>query len=171
MRPTRLPAVIAVSLLVLLLAACGGNNPSATTDNGGGGGNNPSATSDNGGGGGETSPSATTDNGGGGGGGDAAGVAADLVPPNSTQVSQTNAEGTLWTVYESTDSPESLKGFYESAIPQTGMHVYSTTNADNTYSWVFAQSDGSEFGGSVTVAPSSEGGSGSSVIVFVASGG
>ncbi len=158
MRLTRFPALIAVPLLALMLAACSAGSPSPSTDDGGGGG------------GGESTPAATPDNGG-GGGGDVEQVAEDLVPPNSSQLSQTNSEGVIWTVYESTDSPESLKNFYENAIPQTGMQVFSTSTVEDTYSWVFAQDDGSSFGGSVTVGPASDGGSGSSVIVIVSDGG
>lgn len=163
MRPTRIPVLLLVPTLALALVACAGSSPGASTD---GGGQSPAATAepstDDGG------PGSSQDSG--PGSGDAAQVAADLEPPNSSQISTTSTEGITLTVYESTDSPDSLKNFYENAIAQTGMQVFSTTNASGTYSWVFALSDGSPYGGSVTVGPASDGGSGASVIVIVSDG-
>lgn len=163
MRPAR-SSVVLVPLLVLALAACGSSSPAPSTDdgNGGNGGSTPAATTDNGG------PDSSQDSG--QGSGDVEGVSAALEPPNSSQISQTTAEGTYWTVYESNDSPDSLKNFYENAIPDAGMQVFSTTNTEGTYSWIFAENDSSSFGGSVTVGPASDGGSGASVIVIVSDG-
>ena len=170
MRPTRFASLLLVPILAIALAACSGGSPAASKGDDNNGGQSTAASA-------EASAEASTDDGGPGssqdsgpGSGDAEGVAADLEPPNSSQISQTNAQGTFWTVYESTDSPDSLKSFYENAIPQTGMQIFSTTNTQGTYSWIFAMEESSSFGGSVTVGPASDGGSGSSVIVIVSDG-
>ena len=105
---------------------------------------------------------------GGGAPGDIDGMIDALTPPNSTETNRTVASGGGFVSWESTDSVDSLKGFYESAIPATGMQIFSTTNASGTTSWLFAESEGSSRGGSVTIAPSSSGGSGASVVVTVA---
>jgi len=96
-------------------------------------------------------------------------VANALVPPNSSEITRTSASGGLFVGYSSTDSADSLKSFYENAIPGSGMTIFSTTSAGGSYSWVFAKTEGSSFGGSVTVGPSTDGGSGSSVIITLTS--
>lgn len=153
-----------VPILAIALAACGGSSPGATDDGNGGQSAEASAeaSTDDGG------PGSSQDNG--PASGDVEQVAADLEPPNSSRTSQTNAEGTVWSTYDSTDSVDSLKSFYDNAIPGTGMQVFSTTNSAGTYSWLFAESDSSSFGGSVTVGPASDGGDGAVVIVIVSSG-
>lgn len=90
-----------------------------------------------------------------------------LKPPNATEISKTSAQGGAYVAWESTDSADSLKSFYEKAIKDAGMTVFSTTTTGGVLSWIFAKEEGSSFGGSVTVAPSTSGGSGSSVIVAV----
>jgi hypothetical protein len=174
MRPTRLPFLLLIPLLALALVACGGGSPAASKGDDGNGGQSTAASTEASA---EASAEASTDNGGPGSSqdsgpasGDVEGVASDLEPPNASQVSQTNAQGTFWTVYSSSDSVDSLKSFYENAIPQTGMEIYSTTNAAGTYSWLFWRSDNESFGGSVTVGPATDGGNGSSVIVIVTDG-
>jgi hypothetical protein len=166
MRSVRTLLVGATLLALTTLAACGGGSGSstgATPTQGGGGGASTGAST-----GGEPSnpPAATpTENPGGGGGGDVDSMVSALTPPNSSQISRTEAGGGVIITWDSTDSADSLKGFYESKIPGTGMHIISTTNAGGYYSWVFAESDSSSHGGSVTLGPSSTGGSGTSVIL------
>ena len=169
---------LAPVVVLVLVAACGSSAASAD-GNGNGGGNGTeeseaaatatptaAATPDDGGGGGGS--------GGGSGGGVASGdleaLVDDLTPPNSTEVNRTTAEGIIFVIWESTDSTDSLRSFYEGAIDDTGMEVFSTTQASGAYSWLFAESEGSSFGGAVTVAPSSSGGSGSTVSVQVSTG-
>jgi len=161
-------------LLALLLAGCGGSAASsAPADAGGGGGG--AATSDAGGGAGATPGTAgggataePASGGGGGGSEDSAKVGDQLKPPNATETSKTTT-GTYWyAVYHSTDSPDSLKGYYEGQIPKTGLMVVSTTSANGGYVWTIARDAAGSFGGAVTVGPSGEG-SGSDVIVAVGS--
>lgn len=152
-----------VCLLAMTLAACGGSSPAASPD----GNDGQSA---------EASSQASTDDGGPGasqgnsGADDVEAVADGLVPPNSSEYSKTTAAGGIFVGYESTDSPDSLKSFYENAIPATGMQILTTSTSQGSYSWIFGEDDqGSSFGGSVTVAPSSTNEGGSTVIVTVAS--
>jgi hypothetical protein len=143
-------------VLAVLIIACGAP---ATSEGGGGNGSEESDT-----------PAASVDGGGGNGGGgsaeDAERVAADLVPPNSTETSRTVASGTVFATYESTDSIESLVSFYESEIPGTGMQIISTTNSQGGTSWLFAVDEQASFGGAVSVFPSGTG-SGTAVSVQV----
>jgi hypothetical protein len=166
MRSVRTLLVGATLVALTTLAACGGGTGSSTgaTATQGGGASTGAST------GGEPSdqPVATpTENPGGSGGGgtDVDSIVSALTPPNSSQLSRTDAGGGVIITWDSTDSADSLKGFYESKIPGTGMKIFSTTSAGGTFSWIFAETEGSSHGGSVTVGPSSTGGAGSSVIL------
>lgn len=163
--------------LLALVAACGSPAASADSDGNGGNGNGngaeesqePEATAtpaDGGGGNGDGDG-----NGGNGSSGDLEGLLSDLTPPNSSQIQRTEAEGVIFVIWESTDSPETLSDFYTDAIADTGLEIYSTTTAEGSYSWLFAESENSDFGGVVTLVPSSSGGSGSTVSVQVGAGG
>jgi hypothetical protein len=165
MRSVRTLLVGTMLVALTTLAACGGGSGSSTeaTASQGGGGASTGASS----GGEPTEPAAATptENPGGGGGGDVDSMVSALTPPNATQISRTDAGGGVINTRDSSDSVDSLKSFYEGKIPSTGMHVISTTNAGGYYSWVFAESDSSSHGGSVTLGPSSTGGSGTSVVL------
>ena len=152
-------------LLLLLLAACGG--PGATDGNGNGNGN----------GGDESQAEATAapeseeseDDGGNGGNGGNGGfdgdleqLAEDLTPPNSTESSRTEAGGVIFLLWESTDSPEDLDEWYEDAIADVGLEVFSRTAAAGSFSYIFGIEEGSNFGGVVSIAPTGTG-SGSAV--------
>jgi hypothetical protein len=170
MRPTRFTSLLIVPLLALALAACSGSSPAASKGGDGNGGQSTAASA-------EASSEASADTGGPGssqdsgpGSGDVEGVANGLIPPNSTEITKTSVAGGLFVGYESTDSPDSLKGFYENAIPATGMVIITTSQSQGTYSWIFAENDqGTSFGGSVTVGPSSDTEGGSTVIISVTS--
>jgi hypothetical protein len=166
--------LILLSLLVLI-AACGSSAASADGDGGNGNGNGNGAEESQ-----EPEATATPADGDGGDGdgdggngssGDLEGLLSDLTPPNSSQIQRTEAEGVIFVIWESTDSPESLADFYTDAIEGTGMEIYSTTTAEGSYSWLFAESESSDFGGAVTLVPSSSGGSGSTISVQVGAGG
>jgi hypothetical protein len=162
MRWTRL---LVLPVLVVLLVACGGSPGTSTDDNGNGNGNgestNPDVTA--------TAEASKDDGNGTGNDGDVEQLAADLVPPNSTETTRTVASGVVFAGYESTDSPDSLKSYYEGKIASAGMVIISTTSTSGTYGFIFAEDDqGSGFGGSIAIAPSSSGGSGSTVVVTVA---
>ena len=151
-------------LVALLVVGCGGSAASsAPADAGNGTG---AAASADAGSGAEATP-APADNGG-GTAEDAAKLGDALVPPNSSEVSKTTTDTYWYVLYESTDSPDSLKAYYEGQIPKTGMKIISTTSANGAYVWAIARDESGAFGGSVTVGPSGSG-SGSSVIVAVGS--
>jgi hypothetical protein len=154
----------AALLIALLVAGCGGSaTPAGSADASTGDGNgtdaSPSVAS--------TEPGAST----GGSGGtaeDAANLGGQLVPPNSSELVKTTTDTYWYVTYDSTDSPETLKSYYEGQIPTTGLKIISTTSTGGSYVWVITRDESGNFGGSVTVAPS-ENGSGSSVIVAVGS--
>jgi hypothetical protein len=160
MHTTRLASALATASI--LLAACGGSSaatqgPAGETASTGGGG---------GGGGGsatevpaDTQAAEATNAGGGGSGGsgDVAAVAAQLVPPNSTEVSKTTAEDTWFAIYESTDSVDSLKQFYQNAIAGAGLKIFSTTTIQGGVSYVFAKDESGGFGGSINIYPGGDG--------------
>ena len=151
---------LALPALMVLVVACGGP---ASQSSAGSEASNDSGSSAAASTGGEPSAAAST----GGNGIDVESVAAALVPPNSTEISNTTAEGISFVIYESTDSIDTLRAFYESAIPGAGMQIISTTPAGGNVGLVFAESDGSTFGGAVNIFPSSSGGGGSGVQVTV----
>jgi hypothetical protein len=143
----------ALAITSLLLAACGGGaaptqQPAAATQAGGGG--TPTDAT-----GATQQPAAT--NAGGGPGTDVETVAKGLVPPHSTEITKTTAEGTSFVVYESTDSVDSLKAFYADAVPKTGLKIFSTTTINGGVSYVIATDDSGSFGGAVNIYPSGNG--------------
>jgi hypothetical protein len=158
MRTTRY--VLALSLSALLLVACGGSGadtqqPAATQAAGGGGGGGGTATQNAPA---DTRQPAGTESGGGGGGNvDVATVAANLVPPHSTEITKTTATDTWFVMYETTDSIDSLKSFYTDAIAKAGLQIISTTTVNGGVSYVIATDDSATFGGAVNIYPSSDG--------------
>ena len=156
MHTTRLASALAI--VSILLAACGGGAAATqgpageTASTGGGGGGSatemPEATQ---------GAEATNAGGGGGGSDDVTAVANQLVPPNSTEISKTTAEDTWFVIYESTDSVDSLKHFYEGAIASAGQKIFSTTTIQGGVSYVFAMDESGGFGGSVNIYPSGDG--------------
>lgn len=102
----------------------------------------------------------------GGGGGNASGDVGEMVsrlePPNATEVSRFSSADGVVISWESTDSVDSVKSFYDDAIEEAGLNVYGTTDVQGTHSWVISEESGSGYNGSVTIGPSSSG-SGTSV--------
>jgi hypothetical protein len=138
----------ALTFGALLVTACGGAAATQQPAGGGGGGTATEV------------PAATEAGAGGGGGGsgpDVEAVGNALVPPNSTEVSKTSAEGTWFVIYESTDSVDSLKTFYEDAVPKTGLKIFSTTTLQGGVSYVIATDESGSFGGAVNIFPSGDG--------------
>ena len=152
-----------VLLLALLVAACGG--PAASADGNGGNGGDESQAAD------ATDtpePAESQDeggNGGNGGGfdGDLEQLAEDLTPPNTTETSRTEMGGVIFITWESTDSPEDVADWFEDAIGDQGMDIFSRTTAGGAFSFIFGIEEGSDFGGVVSIAPSGTGGGGSGV--------
>jgi hypothetical protein len=162
MQSTRLMSALAIVLL--LLSACGGGSAAtqqpagetASTGGGGGGGSATDQPTDT------QAPDATAASGGGGGGGgagsgDVEAVANQLVPPNSAEISKTTADDTWFAIYESTESVDSLKAFYQNAIAQAGQRIFSTTTIQGGVSYVFAKDESGGFGGSINIYPSGDG--------------
>lgn len=157
----RLARALFLPVLAILTISC--SSPAATTEDGDGNASEESV-----------APEATVaDEGGGegGGGGDAdiEQIAETLTPPNSSETSRTTAGGVIFVTYESTDSADTLKSFYENAIAETGWQVISTTSAEGSHSWIFAESEGSSNAGVVSVGPGTDG-SGSTVAIQVGAG-
>ena len=149
-----------LGIVLLLLAACGGSGAAATQQPAG------ETTSSAGGGGAGSAtempatteaPVATEGGAGGGSGGDVEALAHQLVAPNSTEIQKTTAEDTSFVIYESTDSVDSLKQFYENAIKNAGQKIITTTTIQGGVSYVFGKDDSGTFGGSINIYPSGDG--------------
>lgn len=151
-------------------ASTGGNGASqgAAASQGGNGGNGGASAQPSSGGNGNGGASAQPSSGGNGGPDDAVAVGEQLVPPNSTETSRTIMGNYWYVMYESTDSPDSLKSFYESKVPAVGLMIISTTSSAGSHSMLIARDETGDFGGSVLMSPSASG-SGSMVIVAVGS--
>jgi hypothetical protein len=161
-------ALILPVLLLLVLSACGGSGSS--TDNGNGGQSQSAAQSQAAESQAAESQAAQESQGSNGHtAGDLDSLVSALTPPHASELSKTSAQGGVFIAWNSTDSVDSLKSFYESAIPGTGMTIFSTTSAGGTYAWIFAENEGSSFGGSVTLGPNSDGTDGASVILTATS--
>jgi hypothetical protein len=163
-------ASLAALIVALALAGCGGSNSASTTANSAGADAGDGSGDGNGNGNGNASSGpAVTPGGGQGGSEDAEEVGAALVPPNATEISKTLTGNYWYASYLSTDSPDSLKSYYEDKIPSLGLMVISTTTAGGAHSWLVATDESGSFGGSVTVGPPTEGDAGSTVIVGIGS--
>jgi hypothetical protein len=158
--------VLAIPILIVALAGCGGSSASPA-DNGNNGATTPPTTTSSAP---DSVPSQDTSNNGGSGPADLEALAQSLIPPNSTETFKTTAEGALIVAYESTDSVDSIKGFYESAIVGAGMTVLAKTEAGGGVSLIFGVNDANTgFGGSVGIGPAGDG-SGSSISITLGSG-
>ena len=89
-----------------------------------------------------------------------------LTPPNANELSKTTADGIIFAAWDTDDSFDSLRSFYESAIDDLGLDVISTTEAQGGIAWVVADSGGSGAGGTVSIFPASDG-SGTQVSVTI----
>jgi hypothetical protein len=163
--------VLAALLIVLLVAACGGGSGDGNGGDDGGG----SQAAGNGDDGGEGSQPAGNDgNGDDGGGADGGGsgsldvdeVFATLTPPNATELSKTTTAGVIFAAWESDDSFDSLRSFYEDAIADSGLQIIQTTEAQGGIAWVVAEDDTGNFGGTISIFPASDG-SGTQISVTV----
>jgi hypothetical protein len=100
------------------------------------------------------------DDGGNGGGADTDDmeqVADALEPPNSSETARFASADGLLVSYESTDSLDDLKGYYEDKLDDLGINVLGTMSAADSQTWVIGDEDGSGVQGGVTLAPSGTG--------------
>ena len=72
---------------------------------------------------------------------DAANLGEQLKPPNASEVSKTTTDTYWYVIYESTDSADSLKAYYEDLIPKTGMTMISTTSASGANAWAISRDE------------------------------
>ena len=159
MRSTR---TLLLGVLLVALAACGGQPARSNADESTGG--EPTTTESSGG---EPSTAETPDDGG-PGSLDMDTLIAELVPPNSTEISRTEAGTSVLIGYESTDTVGDLRGFYIQKIADLDLNVLTTTEAANTYAVAFGTNEaGTGLGGTIAVQNS---GDVSTVLVTVAEG-
>ena len=155
----------ALVLMMLVTVACG--SPAATDggDNGGDGT-------------GESQPAEPTPaDGGGDDGGDGNGsgsldldrVFEILTPDNATELSKTSASGIIFAAWDSDESFDSLRSFYENAIDEAGLQIISTTEAQGGIAWAIAENEEGSFGGTVSLFPASDG-SGTQISVTIGEG-
>lgn len=159
-------------LLLLLLAACGGSSSTNGNGNGNGGDESEAAQSQEESEAAEATPEESEDDGGNGGNGsgfdgDLEQLADDLTPPNSTETSRTTAGGVIFLTWESSDSAEDLANWYEDAIGDAGLEVFSRTSAGGSFSYIFGIEEGSDFGGVVSIGPTGSGEEGSGVALQI----
>ena len=158
----RSPRTLLLGVLLVALAACGGQPASSNADESTGG--EPTTTESSGG---EPSTAETPDDGG-PGSLDMDTLIAELVPPNSTEISRTEAGTSVLIGYESTDTVGDLRGFYIQKIADLDLNVLTTTEAANTYAVAFGTNEaGTGLGGTIAVQNS---GDVSTVLVTVAEG-
>jgi len=104
-----------------------------------------------------TGASGGNDSSGGNADGDVDELIARLEPPNATEVSRFSSSDGVVIAWESSDSVDSVKSFYDDAIEDAGLNVYGTTDVEGTHSWVISEESGTGYNGSVTIGPSSTG--------------
>lgn len=147
--------------LALLVVACG--SPAETTDGGDGGGDGNGTQ--------ESEPEETSGDGDGGGGNGSGSLDVDrvfeiLTPDNATELSKTTAGGLIFAAWDSDESFDSLRSFYEGAINEAGLDIFSTTEAQGGIAWTVAEDEQGTFGGSISLFPASDG-SGTQISVTI----
>lgn len=148
--------------LLVALAACGGPSGSTAESTGG----EPSTAASASDPAAET-PAESSDDGG-PGAIDADTLIEELVPPNSTEISRTEAGPSTLIAYESTDSIGDLKTHYVLKIAELNMTVLTTTEAANTYAVAFGTDEtGAGLGATVAI---NNAGDVTNVLVTVAEG-
>jgi hypothetical protein len=164
-----------VFAILVLVAACGGGGADGGDGGGDGGESQAVEGGDDGGGddgGGDDGggDDGGGDDGGGGGGdaGDAEAAFERLTPPSAEEVTKTTTSGVIFAAFQSPDSVESLTSFYEDAFSDLGLQILTTTETADGISWfVGTDENASEFGGVISVVPSTDGGSGTTVSVQI----
>jgi hypothetical protein len=141
-----------ITAAALVLAGCGGDDDGGSSDNGGSDAA-PTASSDGGG-----------SSGGGGSGGGSGGADADsledladeLAPPNSSETARFAAAEGISVGYESRDSVDSLKDYYDGKIEDLGLAVAGTMDTGDLHTWIIEDTDKGVAGG-ISVGPSGTG--------------
>jgi hypothetical protein len=139
-----------ITAAALLLGGCGGDDDGLPGDDGGS----------------DAAPTASSDGGGSGSGGSGGSGGADadtmedladaLAPPNSTETIRfASAEG-ISVGYESKDSIDSLRDYYDGKIEDLGLAVAGTMDNSELHTWIIEDTDKGVAGG-VSVGPSGTG--------------
>ena len=151
-----------LGILLVALAACGGGPASSSADESTGGDSSTAASQSE-----QAAESpAESEDGGGPGSVDMDTLLDELVPPNSDEISRTEAGTSVLIGYESTDSVGDLKAFYVQKIAQLGLTTITTTEAANTWAIAFGiDNTGAGLGGTVAI---QNAGDVSNVVVTVA---
>jgi hypothetical protein len=143
-----------ITAAALLLGGCGGDDDGLPGDDGG---SDAAPTASNGGGG--------SSGGGSGGGSDGSGgadadtmedLADALAPPNSTETIRYASADGISVGYESRDSIDSLRDYYDDKIEGLGLAVAGTMDNSDLHTWIIEDTDKGVAGG-VTVGPSGTG--------------
>ena len=148
--------------LLVLLAACGESSASVFPSESTGG--EPSTASSA-----SETPAESEGNGGPSSVTDVDGMIDALTPPNSTEISRTDAGGSSIVAWESTDSVGDLRTYYVQKIAELNLTVLTTTEAANTYAVaVGTNSEGTGLGATVAI---NNAGDVTNVLVTAADGG
>ena len=165
----RWPRALVLIAILGLLAACGGGG----VDNDGDDGGTDTEQSEPAGASAAPPPDDDgddDDDGDGGSAGDAEAAFERLTPPNADEVSKTTTSGVIFAGFTTPDSMDSLTSFYEDAFNDLGLQILTTTEAAGGITWfVGTDENASEFGGVVSVIPTADGGSGSTVSIQIGS--
>ncbi|MEZ4504057.1 MAG: hypothetical protein R3C39_15650 [Dehalococcoidia bacterium] len=130
---------------ILLIVSCGGG------DDDGGDATSEATTA--------TTAEATSSGGDGGSSGGGSSVSSgdidqlieDLTPPNSNEVARFSAPEGTNVSFESSDSFDDLKGFYDGKLGDIGVNVTGTLTVEGAQTWIFEQDEGAS--GAVTISP------------------
>lgn len=151
--------------VALLVSACGGGGDDDDDDDSSEpGGSDATATQESGGnnGGNQSGgdPTATSESGGGNGGGDSDDVEQlqeDLVPPKSKELLRYSTPDGTSISYESTESLDSLKEFYDDRVDDLDLGQLGNMSMPDSHSWFIGNNSGQGVQGSVTVVNAGDG--------------
>lgn len=163
-RSRTLSLVVLLSLLAVL-SACGGSSGDSGSQESDDGGSGASQAE-------ETQPA--TDDGDGGDDGSTGSFDLDrafeaLTPPNADELTKTTADGIIFAAWDTDESFDSLRSFYEDAMDDLGLEVVTTTEAQGGIAWAATDGDDSGVGATISIFPASDG-SGTQVSVTIGEG-
>jgi len=148
-----------ITAAMLLLVSCGGGDDeggdaTAAPTSDGGNAATAVATSDGGSG---------SDGSGGSGGGSGAASGdvdqwvSDLTPPNGNEMARFTAPDGITVSFESDDSVDDLKSYYDDKLGDLGITVQGTADVGGTHTWVIGDESGDGVQGGLTVSESGDG--------------
>jgi len=77
----------------------------------------------------------------------------DLTPPNASEVARFSAPEGTTVSFQSSDSFDDLKSYYDDKIADLGIQVVGTLTVEGSNSWIIGDDSDNGIGGTISIAP------------------